>query len=295
MRRLFVASSLIVGGLALYGVCDLIGLSAWALRVTVLRAMTAAPRDNVSSRFYSSQMANSNPALLDTGGLGIGEDRWALRTGARTFATPRSLQSFALQVVAIQYGVALGGPSADADADFMSPASQSAPEPGEGSARWQERFFLAAILPPDAFTLRSTLPANAVGTERGAKPSQGTATAPAQYQLASAPEPPRRRPAGRPGSVLNEAQIASIKARLNLTPDQERMWPEVAAALRDISYAKTASAQGRAMAYVDPNSAEVQRLKQVALPLIMRLNGDQMREVKSLAHVMGLDTVAASF
>jgi hypothetical protein len=47
------------------------------------------------------------------------------------------------------------------------------------------------------------------------------------------------------------------------------------------------------MAYVDANSAEVQELKYAALPLIMRLNDDQRREVKSMAHVMGLENVAS--
>jgi hypothetical protein len=49
------------------------------------------------------------------------------------------------------------------------------------------------------------------------------------------------------------------------------------------------------MAYVDTNSAEVQQLKYAALPLIMRLNDDQKREVKSMAYVMGLESVASSF
>jgi len=49
------------------------------------------------------------------------------------------------------------------------------------------------------------------------------------------------------------------------------------------------------MAYVDPDSADVQRLKYAALPLIMRLNDDQKREVKSLAYVMGLGSVASGF
>jgi hypothetical protein len=49
------------------------------------------------------------------------------------------------------------------------------------------------------------------------------------------------------------------------------------------------------MAYVDTNSAEVQQLKYAALPLIMRLNDDQKREVKSLAYVMGLGSVASGF
>ena len=109
-----------------------------------------------------------------------------------------------------------------------------------------------------------------------------------------------RLPYGR-GRVLNDAQIASIKDRLQLTPEQERKWPAVEAALRKISYTKDALAQNRplqdgdAVAYIDLDGPELQRLKSVALPLIMSLSADQKREVKSLAHVMGLDGVAASF
>jgi hypothetical protein len=115
------------------------------------------------------------------------------------------------------------------------------------------------------------------------------------------PTPPQRRSLGRPGSVLNDAQIASIKARLKLTPDQERMWPTVAAALRKISYAKEAMAHARSardgdrITYIDFDGPEVQELKSVALPLIMSLSEDQKREVRALAHVMGLDGIAASF
>jgi hypothetical protein len=110
-----------------------------------------------------------------------------------------------------------------------------------------------------------------------------------------------RRSFGRPGSVLNDAQIASIKARLKLTPDQQRMWPAVETALRNISYAKEAMAQKRSardgdrITYIDLDGPEVQQLKSAALPLMMRLSEDQKREVKSLAHVMGLDGVAAFF
>jgi hypothetical protein len=86
-----------------------------------------------------------------------------------------------------------------------------------------------------------------------------------------------------------------------LTPDQESLWPAVETALRNISYAgkdkevKVASAGNAPMAYVDTNSAEVQQLKYAALPLIMRLNDDQKKEVKSMAYVMGLGNVASGF
>jgi hypothetical protein len=121
-------------------------------------------------------------------------------------------------------------------------------------------------------------------------------------------EPNIQNPAGavrhvssRPGSVLNDAQIASIKQRLKLTHDQELLWPAVETALRNVSYVrkaremKVASADSRPMAYVDTNSAEVQQLKSAALALIMRLNDDQKREVKTMVYIMGLESVASSF
>ena len=102
--------------------------------------------------------------------------------------------------------------------------------------------------------------------------------------------------------MLNDAQIASIKKRLKLTPDQESLWPAVEVALRNINYVpkarelKVASVHSSSpMAYVDPDSNEVQRLKYAAIPLIMRLNEDQKQEVRSMAHVMGLESVASSF
>ena len=126
------------------------------------------------------------------------------------------------------------------------------------------------------------------------------AAAPQAAAKPAAFAPVRHAGAGRP-SVLNDAQIANIKRRLRLTPDQESLWPAVEVALRNISYSKkgqetkVASAHSNPMAYVDPNSADVQRLKYAALPLIMRLNEDQKQEVRSMAHVMGLDGVASSF
>jgi hypothetical protein len=107
------------------------------------------------------------------------------------------------------------------------------------------------------------------------------------------------RHANRPGFVLNDAQIASIKGRLHLTPDQERMWPSVEAALRSIAYAKARDANQRGAAAVvaslDPDSAEVQDLKSAAFPLILSFSDEQKNEVRSLAHVMGLDRLASEF
>jgi hypothetical protein len=107
------------------------------------------------------------------------------------------------------------------------------------------------------------------------------------------------RHANRQSFVLNDAQIASIKGRLHLTPDQERMWPSVEAALRSIAYAKAHDATRRgaaaAIASLDPDSVEVQGLKSAAVPLILSFSDEQKNEVRSLAHVMGLDQLAAQF
>jgi hypothetical protein len=145
-----------------------------------------------------------------------------------------------------------------------------------------------------------------------AEPSLPEAAQPPAARAATAkPEPPKappanaapRRTASRPGGVLNDAQIASLKQRLNLTAEQEQMWPAVEAALRKVVYTKNAAdpqvhaaqSSGGRMAYIDPGSTEVQQLKYAALPLIMRLNDDQRREVKMMAHVMGLEAVASQF
>jgi hypothetical protein len=129
------------------------------------------------------------------------------------------------------------------------------------------------------------------------------------YSLASvdpAPPPLPRARAVRPApprnpELFNDAQLASIKLRLRLTPQQEHYWPPVEKALRAISFkaAQQTDARrpvrGAPAAGIDPNSAEVQQLKSAAFPLIMSLREDQKREVRQLAHTMGLSKVAAMF
>lgn len=140
-------------------------------------------------------------------------------------------------------------------------------------------------------------------SEPTGEPAASAETAKPEPPKAQAAPAPARRVTSRSSNVLNDAQIASIKQRLRLTAEQERMWPAVEAALRKIVYTKNAmtpqtrAAQsgGSATPYIDPSSAEVQQLKSAALPLIMRLNDEQKREVKMLAYVMGLETVASQF
>lgn len=116
----------------------------------------------------------------------------------------------------------------------------------------------------------------------------------------SALEKSAARRADRPGFLLNDVQIARIKQRLHLTPDQEQMWPAVEAALRNIAYATSHAEHRRGArenmeASLDADSAEVQGLKSAAIPLIMSFNDEQKNEVRSLAHVMGLDKLASEF
>jgi hypothetical protein len=110
------------------------------------------------------------------------------------------------------------------------------------------------------------------------------------------PEPAKpRRPSARSPNVLNDAMIANVRHQLKLTPDQAQLWPPVEAALRKIVYTRTAMNSKGGVANIDPNSAEVSELKMAALPLLMRLSSDQKREVRQIAFLMGLESLASQF
>jgi hypothetical protein len=129
--------------------------------------------------------------------------------------------------------------------------------------------------------------------------ANGLAPRPSPRAVAKASAPAHASAANRAGYILDDAQIASIKVRLHLTPDQERMWPAVEAALRNMAYKRSqqAAAHGAARntqaAAVDPEAVE--GLKSAAVPLIMSFNSEQKEEVRSLIHVMGLDQLATQF
>ena len=170
--------------------------------------------------------------------------------------------------------------------------------PSVSPVPWPEPWLVASISPNQG-ELFNPVPSNRVDAAAAGTlaRSAGQGGAP---DGGPAADVVRRRVAYRPKSVLNDAQIASIKERLNLTPAQEAMWPPVEAALRKISYVRNpADAQNRRaqqsserLAFIDPDGAEVRQLKYAAVPLFMRLNDDQKREVNSLAYVMGLSKVA---
>jgi hypothetical protein len=115
---------------------------------------------------------------------------------------------------------------------------------------------------------------------------------------AAAPEPTAKPVAAvhrQPNAVLDDGQIASIKRRLHLTPNQERMWPAVESELRKLAVAAPAHQQakrGKEPPKLELSSADVARLKSAALPLIMSFNDEQRGELRNMAHVTGLDRYA---
>jgi hypothetical protein len=124
--------------------------------------------------------------------------------------------------------------------------------------------------------------------------------APAPLSPAKAANPAAAKPVPRvtrPKFALDDAEIARIKERLHLTPDQQRMWPPVEAALRNLAYrrAREARRRGGALQLADADGAEVQGLKSAAIPLLMSFNDEQKDEVRNLAHGMGLDRLANEF
>jgi hypothetical protein len=136
----------------------------------------------------------------------------------------------------------------------------------------------------------------------GAAPAAGNPEEPERQSEPAKPDTAKgsHRETARSLNVLNDAMIASIRRRLNLTSEQQKLWPAVESALRKIVYTRAAmSPQGRggqpSGPYIDLASAEVRELKSAALPLLIRLNSEQKSEVKKRAYIMGLEAVASQF
>lgn len=95
-------------------------------------------------------------------------------------------------------------------------------------------------------------------------------------------------------TLLSDLQIDAIRARLKLTEEQERGWPAVEAALRGLATRLHAMKRaGEATTDLPPDSEELVRLKAAATPFFAQLNSQQRRELKLLAHVIGLGKVMA--
>jgi hypothetical protein len=160
------------------------------------------------------------------------------------------------------------------------------------------------VAPPEAAPVMPPAPAVELASlTEAAPPSQAQLTA-AANKLANAAAHPHPTVSTRPGAVLSDGQIANIKQRLKLTPDQQQMWPAVEVALRNLNYGKKAdgahknagSQEGtHRVATLDTDSDEVQHLTSAAFPLIMSFSDDQKRELHVLAHVAGLEQLVPKF
>lgn len=102
-----------------------------------------------------------------------------------------------------------------------------------------------------------------------------------------------------------ESGIARFKSALRLTPDQEKHWPRVESALRDIArnsdQAEGTEQRGmlrrigsRATEMV-LSAAAVKRLVSAAQPLMKTLDVEQKSKAMQLARAMGFGHVAARF
>ncbi len=133
-----------------------------------------------------------------------------------------------------------------------------------------------------------------------AKIATGALSAPTTINprpLSEAPKAAVAARRARPNALFDDAQIAVIKKRLNLTPSQERLWPAVEAELRKLALTQPPQ-QHRAKGKTKPpptlelSTAEVERLKTAATPLIMSFNSDQREELRTMARITGLEKFA---
>jgi hypothetical protein len=137
----------------------------------------------------------------------------------------------------------------------------------------------------------ATVPAGIEGLKLAEPAEPPPRAAPPKSKVVSKP------PVQKPYALLSDAQIASIKERLKLSPSQESYWPAVENALRAVARRIHATRQADpngASAIIDPEAAEVQQLKAAAMPLLVQLREDQKREIRTLAHLIGLEKVAAA-
>lgn len=152
---------------------------------------------------------------------------------------------------------------------------------------------------PDFDAVFSTLlrPAPAEDEGGAARTTEPAVATPGPDPVPLPPERPKLPPPPQPAALLDDAQIAALKGRLRLTPEQVEHWPAVEAALREVVRVHLSGARlalvssGRAS--IDVNSPEVQRLIWAAMPLLRQLREDQKREVRQLVRVIGLGSVAA--
>jgi hypothetical protein len=102
--------------------------------------------------------------------------------------------------------------------------------------------------------------------------------------------------------LATSVNIDRIKSVLRLTPEQQRYWPAVEGALRDLGHRRQPQTENASfvrrissrVVSVVLDSAAVSRLAAAARPLILALNDEQRHAALGLAHEMGLGPVVAA-
>lgn len=102
--------------------------------------------------------------------------------------------------------------------------------------------------------------------------------------------------------LATSVNIDRIKSVLKLTPEQQRFWPAVESALRDVGHRHQPQTENAGLmrrisnrvVSVVLDSAAVTRLAAAARPLILALNDEQRHAALGLAHEMGLGPVVAA-
>lgn len=110
------------------------------------------------------------------------------------------------------------------------------------------------------------------------------------------------RPSAEDMKAFTDARIAALKAGLQLTPDQEKKWPAVEQAIRDMAKARQerwakwreepkdekvdaiARIRGRADAMTE-RAAQLRKLADAAEPLYQSLSDDQKHRLRFLVHM----------
>jgi hypothetical protein len=95
-------------------------------------------------------------------------------------------------------------------------------------------------------------------------------------------------------TLLSDLQIDAIKERLKLSAEQERYWPPLEAALRGLSTRLHGMKQsGESPTRLAADAEEIAQLKAAATPFFSRLSAEQKRQLRMLAHLVGLGRVIA--
>jgi hypothetical protein len=99
--------------------------------------------------------------------------------------------------------------------------------------------------------------------------------------------------AARYRGVLTSAEIVRVKSRLRLTPEQERTWPPVEAALAEMGRQQIALIRHGQQPRISPSDWPPDRLYAAAGPLLQTLRPDQKEAVRRLCRSLGFEGVAS--